>query len=525
MFFGCLRGRVTVAGNFRRALWSKDAGGNGGGGAGAAPGRRRARLRGPGRGLPAPCLQHRLPHAGQPRRGRRSRAGGVSPRSPGDRRVSGGVQALHLALRDHLAPVPQPARLRRAADGAGPGGGGDADRSAERRWRRGGPDGAERDGGRAPPGDRRAARRAPHRGRPARSGGPVLRGDRRHARADARHRALAPAPGAPGAQREAGEVPAMTCDHARAMFSELTDRALPDAERAACEAHLAACPDCRREWETFQRMLALLHGMPRLRAPAGFADRVLAAAHPTPWHRRLLRTLFLPLPVKLPLEAAALVLVAVGAVYLVQRSPELQQAARRQTPPPPLREEKAQAPVREPARTRQSADEPAVASQPAAERRAPTPARKEAPATARDQAAIQRYTAPEPKTRDRPAAAPERSDHERFLARAPAPPTVSGRLVVQDRDTAELALAELAARVGATEVSRWRAEEATIVELELPRSAYPELARALGRLGARSPDRQPPELPPRGRVVPRLPRRAPPCPSGRNRPRRGPPNP
>src|SRR3989442_14007550 len=199
MFFGRLLGRVTVAGNFRRALWSKDAGGNGGGGARAAPGRRRARLRVPGRGIPASCLQHRVPHAGQPRRGRRSRAGGVSPRSPGDRRVSGGVQALHLALRDHLAPVPQPARLRRAADGAGPGGGGDADRSAERRWRRGGPDGPERDGGRAPPGDRRAARRAPHRGRPARSGGPVLRGDRRHARADARHRALAPAPGAPGA--------------------------------------------------------------------------------------------------------------------------------------------------------------------------------------------------------------------------------------------------------------------------------------------------------------------------------------
>src|SRR5262245_49924024 len=105
----------------------------------------------------------------------------------------------------------------------------------------------------------------------------------------------------------------MTCHDARATFSDLADQALPAAGRAACEAHLAECADCRREWEAFQRMLALLHDMPRLRAPAGFADRLLGAVQ-SPWHQRLLRRLFVPLPVKLPLEAAALVMIAVGAV-------------------------------------------------------------------------------------------------------------------------------------------------------------------------------------------------------------------
>jgi hypothetical protein len=346
----------------------------------------------------------------------------------------------------------------------------------------------------------------------------------------------------------------MTCDHARAMFSELADQAVPDAERAACEAHLAACPDCRREWETLQRMLALLRGMPRLRAPAGFAARVLGAVPPTPWHRRLLRGLFVPLPVKLPLEAAALVLVAVGAVYLVQRTPELQQAARQDTPPPG--EAKAPPPGREPAKARP------LARQAAPEGRAPSPIRKEAPAMARDRTIEAPRSAPSvPEMADKPAEAPKmapprviespppevaaprvlespgrapsrvvtpslearREAQQPIAGAAPpagagppafiappagagalAPPTVSGRLVVEDRDAAEAALGELAARVGATEVGRWRTGEATIVELQLSDSAYPEFARALGRLGAWAADHEPAALPARVRVVLRI---------------------
>jgi len=310
----------------------------------------------------------------------------------------------------------------------------------------------------------------------------------------------------------------MTCGDARAMLSELADQTLAAAERATCEAHLAACGDCWREWEAFQRMLTLLHGMPRLRAPAGFADRVLGAVQLPPWHRRLLRGLFVPLPVKLPLEAAALVLVAVGAVYLVQRTPELEQAARgleqrapelvqrtpeleqAARPEAPLREETAPRPARE------------SASEPTAERRAPAAVRKEAPMPTREQAAeAPRYAGPERARADKsveapkPAAPPEaRRNVTGTLARVAAPPTVSGRLVVQDRDAAERALTELAARVGASEVSRRQADEATILELEVPRSAYGAFARALSSLGQWSLDHEPTELPAQVRVALRI---------------------
>lgn len=120
----------------------------------------------------------------------------------------------------------------------------------------------------------------------------------------------------------------MNCHDARDLLSGLVDGALTPDEQSRVEAHLADCADCRKEHERFSATITLLRQMERPRAPIGFVDRVLAAAQPAPWHRRLLGRLFLPLSVKLPAEAAALLLVAGLAVFVFQRTPELQQAAR-----------------------------------------------------------------------------------------------------------------------------------------------------------------------------------------------------
>ena len=126
----------------------------------------------------------------------------------------------------------------------------------------------------------------------------------------------------------------MTCHDARELFSDLTDDVLTAAERASVDAHLAACADCRKELERFRATVGLLRRLERPRAPAAFVDRVLAAARPAPWYRQLLRRLFLPLTVKLPAEVAALLLVAGLAVFIFERTPDLQQAARQESPVP-----------------------------------------------------------------------------------------------------------------------------------------------------------------------------------------------
>jgi len=120
----------------------------------------------------------------------------------------------------------------------------------------------------------------------------------------------------------------VSCADARDALSALVDEALAPGERAAVEAHLGGCADCQRELEGLRATVALLRGMERPRAPAGFVDRVVAAARPEPWRRRLGRWLFFPLGVKLPMEAAAVALVAVVAVYVVHRSPELRDVGR-----------------------------------------------------------------------------------------------------------------------------------------------------------------------------------------------------
>ncbi|HKQ67358.1 MAG TPA: zf-HC2 domain-containing protein, partial [Methylomirabilota bacterium] len=122
----------------------------------------------------------------------------------------------------------------------------------------------------------------------------------------------------------------MNCHDAREQFSALIDDALAADERAALDAHLATCADCRRELQRFRDTVALMRGAAPVRAPAGFVDRVLEAARPVPWHRRLLHVMFLPWPIKLPMEAAAIVLVSVGVAMVYRGSPELQQSARQE---------------------------------------------------------------------------------------------------------------------------------------------------------------------------------------------------
>ena len=122
----------------------------------------------------------------------------------------------------------------------------------------------------------------------------------------------------------------MTCHDARDQLSALLDDALDAAERQTLDAHLVTCSDCRRELAELRATVARLAQLPAARAPAGFVDQVMARAYRPPWPRRLLDALFVPLRVKLPLEAAAVLLVGVSAVYVYQHTPEVRELARQE---------------------------------------------------------------------------------------------------------------------------------------------------------------------------------------------------
>ncbi len=296
----------------------------------------------------------------------------------------------------------------------------------------------------------------------------------------------------------------MTCAESRDLFSARADGALSAAERDGLEAHLASCADCRREWQRFAATVGLLQAVEPARAPAGFVERVVAAARPQPWPRRLLRGVLVPWPVKLPLEAAAVVLVAGLAVLIFQRSPELQRATRAPEPP-------AATPSAPAARGRVEAMRSAPAPAVPAEREAPRPtdalrfmaperaappmgaaapppekeALQHAPETpaAKTEAAARRDAA------DRPAPAAPSLLLSRSVAR---PSDVEARLSVADRAAATREIAALVSRLGGTLVPP--GEEGPL-QIRLSREAYAALARELARLGSFRIERQPAELP------------------------------
>lgn len=321
---------------------------------------------------------------------------------------------------------------------------------------------------------------------------------------------------------------AVTCPEIRELFSARADGALTADERARLDAHLATCADCAREWAGFERVVGLLRAVAPARAPAGFVDRVLAA-HPRPWYRRLARGLFVPWPVKLPLQAAALVLVAGLAVMLFQRSPELRQAAHAPAPPsvapaptpPPVQPESGKradsgAAVERPrALSSPAPSTPSSPAPPAKAQRAfeaqqldPPPAALEAPrpaappeVPARSESALRDTREKKDAEAERPAAAagqmapaaqaPALRSHA--LQRLVATVDVRARLAVAEPEAAERGVRDLLARAGGRVLSRGEHEGVIVLALTVPGESWPEMLRGLRALGTLRLDGQSPD--------------------------------
>jgi hypothetical protein len=210
----------------------------------------------------------------------------------------------------------------------------------------------------------------------------------------------------------------MTCTETQNLFSALADGALTPAEREVVDTHLAFCAECRRELARFERTVKLVRALDPAHAPAGFVDRVLAAARPAPWPRRLARRVMRPWPT-LPLSAAALLVVGGLAVLLFRGSSEQQRAARYQSESPPA-PTTAPPPSENAARPTPATSEP---QQPAApERRQPAPPASEL---------LQGYSGPANKRAETSAETKARSDEARNVA----PPSAGESLRTKGEST------------------------------------------------------------------------------------------
>jgi len=127
----------------------------------------------------------------------------------------------------------------------------------------------------------------------------------------------------------------MNCERAKGLLPALLDAALPAGELGEVKAHVSACEHCARELAALKKANALVKGLPEVEPPPFFAKKVMARVKAeTAAKPGLLQRLFLPLHVKLPLEALAAVFVAVLAIQIYRSyGPELPAPAL--LPPPP----------------------------------------------------------------------------------------------------------------------------------------------------------------------------------------------
>ena len=113
----------------------------------------------------------------------------------------------------------------------------------------------------------------------------------------------------------------MNCEEVQKYLSDFLDKNLDVEHGAAIRDHLAICSLCSEETAGLAECQRLVFGLPAVEPPVGFTNRVMAEVRETASPPRLWERLFLPLRVKIPVQATAVVLIAVLAAYIYQKEP------------------------------------------------------------------------------------------------------------------------------------------------------------------------------------------------------------
>ena len=129
----------------------------------------------------------------------------------------------------------------------------------------------------------------------------------------------------------------MNCVEAQKHFADLLDDDRDERLRKVND-HLAACARCRQELAALAECQGLVSALPPMEPPAGFTTRVMAEVRDTAHRPAIWQRLFSPLQVKLPLQALAVILISVLAVFIYQK--ESGQRESTTSVPPPSRVQK-----------------------------------------------------------------------------------------------------------------------------------------------------------------------------------------
>ncbi len=118
----------------------------------------------------------------------------------------------------------------------------------------------------------------------------------------------------------------MDCEKVRDRFSSLWEKEMTSLEEKGIREHLSSCPECRREFEQFEKTMQWLHSVEEVEVPDGFFPELRKKIEERKTkailgERSTGRWLKLPISVKLPVQAVAMVAIVFLVLYLSKMMP------------------------------------------------------------------------------------------------------------------------------------------------------------------------------------------------------------
>jgi hypothetical protein len=117
----------------------------------------------------------------------------------------------------------------------------------------------------------------------------------------------------------------MDCEKVRDRFSSLWEKELTPIEKKIVMEHLSSCPACQREFEQFEKTMRWLHSAGEVEVP----DEFLPELHKKMEERKRIapdkkatgKWFNIPLSLKLPVQAVAMVAIVFLVLYLTKMMP------------------------------------------------------------------------------------------------------------------------------------------------------------------------------------------------------------
>ncbi|MCK4931493.1 MAG: zf-HC2 domain-containing protein [Candidatus Aminicenantes bacterium] len=125
--------------------------------------------------------------------------------------------------------------------------------------------------------------------------------------------------------------------HMRDKLSGYIDGMLSQEETSAIKEHLESCPACMEEYEEMVKIIGHMNQMESLETPEFFVEKVHERLEKQFLLQRIIKRIFFPIKIKLPLELAGVAAAALLVIYIVgirekQHVYELAYAQRSQLP-------------------------------------------------------------------------------------------------------------------------------------------------------------------------------------------------